>query len=206
MPNPPPGPAVALVVTKGPLNGASYLFDRRTTCVIGRADDCSPRMPDDDERRTVSRHHCLLDINPPDLRIRDFGSLNGTYVNGVRIGRRRPGQTPEEAAAIAFPEHDLRDGDEIRLGDTVLRVGVRTGRARTRVLVRCARCDTDVGDEVGARAGEYVCAQCRSEPTTLVRDLLGRADAGEPDLAPLAGYTPGARTRRGRNGSGVPGA
>jgi eukaryotic-like serine/threonine-protein kinase len=116
------------------------------------------------------------------------GSLNGTYVNGVRIGRRRADQTPEEAAAVPFPEHDLREGDDIRLGNTVLRIGVRTGLPRTRVLVRCARCDRDVGDEVGARAGEYVCAKCRAEPTTLVRELLSRADAGEADVASLAGY------------------
>jgi pSer/pThr/pTyr-binding forkhead associated (FHA) protein len=44
----------------------------------------------------ISRYHCLLDINPPDIRIRDFDSLNGTYVNGECIGRRSVNQTPEK--------------------------------------------------------------------------------------------------------------
>ena len=36
----------------------------------------------DDKR--VSRHHFLLEISPPTVRLRDLGSLNGTNVNGVR--------------------------------------------------------------------------------------------------------------------------
>jgi len=181
-------PAVLLTVTHGPLGGNVYRFDERSTCVVGRAPDCSPRLPNDDEHRMVSRHHCLLDVNPPDIRVRDFGSLNGTYLNDVRIGARRPDQSPAEGAATAFPEHDLRDGDEIRLGDTVFSVEIRSGLPRTGVLVRCAQCGTDVGDEAGARDGDYVCASCRSEPLVLARDLLGRADAGEPGLLPIAGY------------------
>jgi len=36
----------------------------------------------------------LLDINPPDIRVRDFGSKNGTFVNGEKIGQREAYQTP----------------------------------------------------------------------------------------------------------------
>jgi hypothetical protein len=185
---PTPVPEVVLTVTRGPLGGSVYRFDERTTSVVGRAPDCSPRLPDDDEHRTVSRHHCLLDVNPPDVRVRDFGSLNGTYLNGVRIGRRDPGQSPAEGAATPFPEHDLADGDEIRLGNTVLSVAIRDGLPPTGVLVRCARCGKDVGDEAGARDGDYVCADCRGRPEQLARDLLSRADAGEPGLGPIAGF------------------
>ncbi|MEV4998555.1 protein kinase domain-containing protein [Streptomyces niveus] len=92
---------------------------------LGRADDCSPRLPDDTYHRTVSRHHCLLDINPPGIRIRDFGSRNGTYVNGLKIGQREDGQTAEDSATLSFPERDLADGDEIRIGSTVFRVDIR---------------------------------------------------------------------------------
>jgi hypothetical protein len=182
------GPVVVLAVMQGPLSGASYSFEERTTCVVGRASDCAPRLPDDDDHRTVSRHHCLFDINPPDIRVRDFGSLNGTYLNGTRIGRRPPGQTPGEAATIRLPEHDLTDGDEIRLGNTVVRVRIHARSAATRVLARCAHCGTDAGTGPDARAGDNVCAGCRSDPTTLLRHLLDRADAGEPELAPIAGY------------------
>ncbi|MEZ2237504.1 protein kinase [Microcoleus sp.] len=91
---------------------------------MGRAKDCYPKIPDDDKHRTISRYHCLLDINPPDIRIRDFGSKNGTFVNGKKIGQREAHQSPEEAAQIQFPEYDLGEGDEFTLSDTSFRVAV----------------------------------------------------------------------------------
>jgi eukaryotic-like serine/threonine-protein kinase len=130
---------VTLTVTDGKLRGQQFVFADRTTCIVGRADGCEPRLPDDKEHKTISRHHCLLDINPPDLRVRDFGSLNGTYVNGAKIGQRQRDQTPEQAAQMHFPEHDLKDGDKIELGQTVLQVGVF-------VPVRCPLCWTEIAD------------------------------------------------------------
>src|SRR5262245_25539664 len=113
---------VTLVVIRGPLAGQEFVLEERTTCILGRAEDCSPRIPDDEHHRTISRHHCLLDVNPPAIRLRDFGSRNGTYLNGQRIGKREPGMSPDEGAGLRFLEHDLKDGDEITLGNTVLQV------------------------------------------------------------------------------------
>ena len=115
---------VTLTITSGNLKGREFTFDTRTTCIIGRAKDCYPKIPDDEKHRTISRYHCLLDINPPDIRVRDFGSKNGTFVNGEKIGQREAYQTPEEAAQIQFPEYDLQGGDEFTLSDTSFRVGV----------------------------------------------------------------------------------
>ncbi|MEG4535144.1 protein kinase domain-containing protein [Microcoleus sp. D2_18a_D3] len=115
---------VTLTITSGNLKGREFTFDTRTTCIIGRAKDCYPKIPDDEKHRTISRYHCLLDINPPDIRVRDFGSKNGTFVNGKKIGQREPNQTPEEAAQIQFPEYDLQGGDELTLSHTSFRVGV----------------------------------------------------------------------------------
>ena len=56
--------------------------------------------------------------------MRDFGSKNGTFVNGEKIGQREAHQTPEEAAQIQFPGYDLQGGDEFTLRDTSFRVGV----------------------------------------------------------------------------------
>ncbi len=81
------GAEVTLQVIEGPLKGQQFLFGERMTCIVGRGPDCYKiRIPESEEG--VSRHHCLLDINPPDIRIRDFGSLNGTYVNDQKIGQR----------------------------------------------------------------------------------------------------------------------
>ncbi len=182
----PPPATVKLTVVKGRLDPAEYVYDDRATCVIGRSSDCSPRLPNDEHHSTASRHHCLIDINPPDIRIRDFGSLNGTYVNGEKIGQRRKGLTPAQAAGDSYLEHDLADGDEIRIGETVLRVGVTRAQS-TRVLGACAKCGREVGDP--GRDGEVLCAACQSEPAAVLQLLLDRARGGRADLRAIHGYT-----------------
>lgn len=116
---------VSLTITAGSLKGQQFIFEERTTCIMGRAFDCHPQLPDDKVHSTISRYHCLLDINPPDIRVRDFGSRNGTYVNGKIIGQRRADQTPEQGAQLNFPEYDLNEGDEIQLGNTVFQVSIK---------------------------------------------------------------------------------
>jgi pSer/pThr/pTyr-binding forkhead associated (FHA) protein len=130
-------PRVTLSVTKGPLAGIVYTFAERTTALIGRALDCNILLPDDDTHRTISRHHCLLDINPPRARIRDLGSMNGTYISGRIIGQRAAGATPEEGGQKRFPEYDLHDKDEIMLGGTVFKVRISAPTV-------CAECGTSI--------------------------------------------------------------
>jgi pSer/pThr/pTyr-binding forkhead associated (FHA) protein len=115
---------VTLTITEGKLSGRQYIFDSRTSCILGRASDCNIKLPDDNDHSTISRYHCLLDINPPDIRIRDFGSKNGTYVNSKKIGQRESHQPPEEGAKIQFPEYDLQSTDKIELGNTVFEVNI----------------------------------------------------------------------------------
>jgi pSer/pThr/pTyr-binding forkhead associated (FHA) protein len=69
---------------------------------IGRGTENSLALPDD---RRVSRLHASLEDYGSGWSIRDLGSRNGTYVNGSRL----------------LAEQGLRPGDEIRVGDTVLR-------------------------------------------------------------------------------------
>src|SRR5437899_3063244 len=80
--------------------GQPFVFEDRTTALVGKEDDCLIRFPKDAQHQTISRHHCLFDINPPDLRIRDLRSRNGTYVNGKLIGKRAKGLTPEEVREL----------------------------------------------------------------------------------------------------------
>jgi len=151
---------ITLKITQGALRGKEYVFDENSSCVVGRAADCDPHLPSDDAHKTVSRHHCLLDINPPDIRVRDFGSLNGTYVNGEKIGQREKGMTPEEGAKMNLPEHDLKDGDEIQVGDTVFRVEIF-------VPARCADCSAEIHEDKKAPAergpGIFQCENCRKK-------------------------------------------
>ena len=115
---------ITLTVTEGKLKGKQFAFDSRTTCIIGRAIDCNIRIPNDEYHAAISRYHCLLDINPPDIRIRDFGSLHGTYVNQQCIGKRQAHQVLESASEVKSPEYDLDDGDEIKLSNTVFKVSI----------------------------------------------------------------------------------
>jgi len=114
---------ISLTVAAGELEAKEFLFEEPSQCVIGRAFDCDIQIPADNEHGFVSRHHCLLDIRPPIVRVRYLGSLNGTYVNGRVIGQRRPGM-PLEFAFRPSGTLNLDDGDELRIGETVFRVGI----------------------------------------------------------------------------------
>ena len=115
---------ITLTITQGKLSKRQYVFESRSTCIVGRNDDCNLQIADKVDM-TISRYHCLLDINPPDIRVRDLGSLNGTFVNGKKIGQRQRQQPAKEAIKLNFPEYNLQDGDEIKLGDILFKIGVQ---------------------------------------------------------------------------------
>jgi DNA-binding CsgD family transcriptional regulator len=71
--------------------------------LIGRAEGAQLRL----EADGVSRHHAkVVDHGDGLVNVLDLGSTNGTYLNGRRVD-----------AAV------LREGDELRVGQVVLRVG-----------------------------------------------------------------------------------
>ncbi len=115
---------ITLTVAQGSLEGKEYVFEEPARCVIGRADDCDIQFPQDHAHLDISRHHCLLEIEPPTVLVRDLGSRNGTYVNGERTaGGPRYGLS-EMADLSEYPAQELKDGDELQLGHTVFRVGI----------------------------------------------------------------------------------
>ncbi len=167
---------VVIVISEGSQQGREFTFDSYDTLIVGRMDDCHVCIPDDNR---VSRHHCILEMNPPDVRLRDLGSRNGTYVNGTRYSGRERAETPEEAALRDYPEVALQDGDEIRVGRTVMQVRVEALEAAPEPVF-CQRCGRDVSDEVGpARSGNYICSQCQRQikidPMVLMQRLLQEA-------------------------------
>ena len=83
-----------LVVRKGPQPGERFFIDR-PELTIGR-DPVSDIFLND---ITVSRAHAVLESRGGEVSVRDVGSLNGMYVNGVCADR-----------AI------LRDGDIVQIG------------------------------------------------------------------------------------------
>jgi hypothetical protein len=67
---------------------------------IGRLPDCTIALSDSQ----ASRHHAEIRRSNQGFAVVDLGSLNGTTVNGVKV-----------------QEHDLADGDVIRVGETTIR-------------------------------------------------------------------------------------
>ena len=90
--NLPKGSAI-LIVIKGAGLGSRFLLNAATT-KIGRELNNDISLDD----ITVSRSHAVI-TNENGLRIKDLGSLNGTYIN-----------------AIAVRDESLADGDEIQIG------------------------------------------------------------------------------------------
>jgi pSer/pThr/pTyr-binding forkhead associated (FHA) protein len=115
---------VTLTITKGRLQGEAFVFRDATQCMVGRAADCGLALPNDAAHWDVSRHHCRFEIDPPTIRVRDLGSRNGTYLNGQKIGQRDKLLPVEAAAPVDFPDYDLKENDEIRVGNTIFRVHI----------------------------------------------------------------------------------
>src|SRR5712692_862835 len=118
---------VSLEVVAGPIQGRQFQFDGHDTFLFGRSPECHAELSADDA--TASRHHFILEVNPPAARLRDLGSLNGTYVNGLKYGGRARHLTPEEGARQALPQVDVKDGDTIRVGATVFAVHIEAAPA-----------------------------------------------------------------------------
>ena len=89
-----PAGSALLVVKRGPNAGSRFLLDRSTTSA-GRHPDSDIFLDD----VTVSRRHAEFRRDGDRTRVRDVGSLNGTYVNRDRID-----------------EVVLAGGDEVQIG------------------------------------------------------------------------------------------
>jgi eukaryotic-like serine/threonine-protein kinase len=121
---------VTLTVANGPLVGQAYEFREPAVYVVGRAAECYPRLPDELPYKDISRHHCLLSVDLPELRLLDLSSTNGTFVNGARLGPPGDGGRPAPAGepgaltlslhAPAAAWHSLKDGDVIALADSAV--------------------------------------------------------------------------------------
>jgi hypothetical protein len=75
---------VSLAAVAGPIQGRQFAFQDHDTFLFDRSPDWHAQLAESDT--TTSRHHFLFEVNPPAVRLRDLGSLNGTYVNGTKHG------------------------------------------------------------------------------------------------------------------------
>lgn len=81
--------------------------------LVGRADDCQLRPRSD----LISRHHCALLLEDGYAGVRDFGSKNGTLVNGERV----------------LGERELKNGDRLTIGPLEFEVCLSTAIAKKKM-------------------------------------------------------------------------
>jgi len=88
--------AAMLVVHRGPGEGTEYSLPKSSeVIVVGRAEESEVFLDD----VTVSRRHAEFRHGAQGWSVRDVGSLNGSYVNRVRVD-----------------DQQLRGGDEVQIG------------------------------------------------------------------------------------------
>lgn len=90
------------------------IFTPKAETIFGRRDPATGAMPDIDltpfagYRMGVSRRHAAIrQGDESSLNLWDLGSSNGTYLNGQKLNAHRP--------------YRLHDGDELRLGQMMIR-------------------------------------------------------------------------------------
>ncbi|MBK7708840.1 MAG: protein kinase [Acidobacteria bacterium] len=178
---------VTLRVIAGPQTGRVFTFDQHETFMIGRGEDSHFCLPQD---RYFSRHHCILEMAPPQCFLRDLGSTNGTFVNGIRV----------ESVY-------LKSGDRIQGGETVLEVEVTGDPDLSRptaddignrtipsmITVACLNCGLPSEAEVSRPDARmtFLCDDCREKlkqnpqpiPNYQMIRMLGQGGMGSVMLA-----------------------
>jgi len=182
-------PRVTLVVIDGASRGATIQAGP-TPVRVGSAEACALRLDD----RRVSRVHFEIAVTSDRVAVRDLGSTNGTFVDGVRVR-----------------DADVAASSVIRAGDSAIRVDVDASPAQIAlsaresfgelvgasvemrmvyaILERAAQADatvlllgeTGTGKDVAARslhaesqrrAGPFVPVDCGAIPENLIESEL----------------------------------
>lgn len=107
---------VELTVISGPHEGTVFAFDNHDTFFVGRGPQAHFRLPKKDS--FFSRLHFMIEVNPPFCRLTDLDSTNGTKINELPVNQA-----------------DLKNGDVIRGGKTLIRVRVEEDVLATRKQV-----------------------------------------------------------------------
>jgi pSer/pThr/pTyr-binding forkhead associated (FHA) protein len=102
----------------GEFRGREFRLTAPAAWVLGRSPSCELHLSGD---ATVSRQHCLVELDGEGAWVRDLGSRNGTHVNGERIGQCVLDWLP--GAPTAAPLYlELQDGDELRVCNNVFAI------------------------------------------------------------------------------------
>jgi hypothetical protein len=138
---------VTLEQMSGPGTGRVFEFSGADSFLVGRSKKAHLRL-DPKADPLISRTHFLMEMRPPRVIITDLNSRNGTHVNDQRIRQT-----------------DLNDGDEIRVGRTVLRVAIvydpepEIEPEPEPETATCRMCGTETSDPYESK-GRFYCQDC----------------------------------------------
>ncbi|MDR1332286.1 MAG: FHA domain-containing protein [Tannerella sp.] len=125
----------------------AFFYTGSGRILIGRDANCNIRFKD----RSVSRQHCEITIDIPRLTIRDLGSTNGTFLNGVNI---RSGWSVSK---------EMTDG-RLHLG--LGKYSDITISTVSNVKCHCLICNAEMEDAAGFI---HICSHCRENEKKKVR-------------------------------------
>lgn len=112
---------VKITCSNGKFN-YSKVVDGREILVIGRGDNdndtrINVRIPS--ELSSISRWHCMLDIDSAGVWVSDMGSKNGTFVGGKLIGKRPETMDYREARKLTQKRELVTKDTEVDLGTSL---------------------------------------------------------------------------------------
>jgi FHA domain len=151
---------MAVLQGNGPISQVTYeLVPERMT--IGRKPENDIAIEWD---KAVSRRHAELELVAGSWFVSDLDSQNGTFVNGAKLDRKRA----------------LHSGDELRIGDTTLRMG---GLVPSEPWSDTAQ--SEKPPELTRKQSEVLRELCRPQardprsPCATVKDIAARMYVGE---------------------------
>jgi pSer/pThr/pTyr-binding forkhead associated (FHA) protein len=163
---------ITLELIEGPEMGRVFEFNGADSFLVGRSSKAHLRL-DQQADRYISRTHFLLEIRPPRCLLSDLDSTNGTFVNGKRV-----------------KQAEVRNGDQIQVGKTKMRVEIKGPPPEKRTRVLCSSCQMDVTKEVeidpqsSTEAFTYTCRHCQKEDEA--RRKREEAEKGRQEALPEA--------------------
>ena len=132
-----------LTILQGPDKDKRFELPDDEPQLIGRSSEAIPLSD-----QTISRRHCELTPDNGRWYLNELESANGTYVNRVRVHRRRR----------------LEPGDQIRTGNTLLLFGIEKRTVRLGRVRVARKGEIDISVEATADTSEDSMIMAVAEP------------------------------------------
>ena len=111
---------IRLTVLTGPHKGNRYCFREPGGTTLGRGSGCDVCLTGDPRDLCISRRHCQLTFDPPNVEVDDLGSANGTYVNWHPcVAHANDAASHDDSTSI-----EAKDGDILTIGGTSLQISI----------------------------------------------------------------------------------